>query len=819
VTSHQTPPPRRFDGLQSLLDRLFPAIAVWCSRHPWIVLGGMLVLLVIGLYGASRVQMDNSLDSYFDEKDASYRNYKSYIQEFSSDEVIYLLYSAPGRTNGPFDLSVMKQIDQLTRAIEEEVPFVRKVTSLTNVEFIESSGDLVEIHPLMDELPQTQEQLLRLRDIAVSKPLYVGSIVSKDSRHAAIVVEMSRTSTDPIDRLRLNPNGGDDLPNLYPQVSDFKVREILARPEYQGIEFKISGDVPMNSAYNVLVGEDVNRLTVLTFILVGLMSVVFMGVRPASLFAPLSVVLLSLVLTMGFMGFMGYKVTLFFLMVPTLLCATGVAQAVHVLLAWQHHREIEPDRIVALRRTILKIGTPCLVVSVTDAIGFGGMGISHLRSLDEMSNYAAFGVMATFLLSITLLIVFGTLGKDRRGPQRLPPVVRWLDRLMPRIVTFNLRHSKSVLVVAAVIAGFAGVGYTKLKVDFNFLHEFKPQVEWRQHTEYVNDHMGGLLSVVYLFDSGAPDGIKDLELLQEIEALQHQADQQEVVQDTTSVVDIVKELNQAFHSSDPAYYRLPDDRDMLSQLLLVYELSGGKEMNDVLNLDRSKTALQVRLKLVAASEVRQFMEQMDAFLKARPQTLSSRVEVSGIGYLWVQMANYISESQMKGYGLTFGLVMLMMILTFGSSRLGLLAMVPNLFPIFVVLGFMGWIGWHLDYVRLLLATIAIGIAVDDTVHFTSCYKREFGQCGSYQEALERTLPQVGTAMVSMTAILVVALSSFYVSHMAILASFGLLLSITMTAAMVSDLLLMPALLLWLKPFGPERLGLPETATANRLHAN
>lgn len=808
---------RSFKGLQNVLDRVFSIVAVWSSRHAWLVLGMALALLLVGLYGASKVRMDNSLDSYFDEQDPSYSYYKHYIEEFSSDEVIYLLYSVPGKEYGPFDLQAMKQIDSLTRAIEAEVPFVRKVSSLTNVEFIESDGDLIEIHALIDEFPEQQEELLRLRDIAVSKPLYVGSVVSADARHAAVVVEMSRTSTDPIDRLRLDPKGGDDLPNLYPQVSDTKVREILARPEYHGIDFKISGDVPMNAAYNILLGEDMGNLTLLTLVLVGVMSVIFMGVRPASLFAPLTIVMLSLVLTMGFMGFMGYKVTLFFLLIPTLLCAMGVAQAVHVLMAWQHHREAEPDKIEALRRTIMKIGTPCLMVAVTDAIGFAGMGVSHLRSLDEMSKYAAFGVMMTFVLSITLLIAFGAIGKGSSKPHRLPPAVRWLDWLMPRIVAFNIKHTKGTLFAFAAIMAVAGIGVSKLRIDFNFLYEFKPHIEWRQHTHYINDNMGGLLSVVYLFDTGTPDGIKDIELLREIEGLQKVAESQEVAQDSVSVVDIVKELNQAFHGGDAAFYKLPEDRDTLSQLLLVYELSGGKEMNDVLNLDRSKTALQIRLKLVSASEVRAFMDQLDAYLQAHPFK-GAKVEISGIGHLWVQMANYISDTQIRGYALTFGLIMVTMMIAFGSIRLGALAMVPNVFPIFVVLGCMGWLDWHLDYFRLLLATIAIGIAVDDTIHFTSCYKREFEACGRYKEALARTLPQVGAAMVSMTAILVVALSAYYVSNLAILASFGFLLTVTMSTAMVSDLLLMPALLLWLKPFGPEREGLPEIVMGEALPA-
>lgn len=794
--------PRRFRGLQNALDRAFSAISMWSSRRPWWVLGMALVALVVALYGASMARMDNSLDSYFDEEDPSFRYYKNYIEEFQSDEVIYLLYSVPGKEHGPFDLETMKKIDALTRAIEAEVPFVRKVTSLTNVEFIKAEGDLIEIEALMENFPDSQEELLKLRDLALSKPLYVGSVISKDARHAAVVVEMTRTSTDPIDKLRLDPDGGDDLPNLYPQAPDTTMREILARPEYQGIDFKISGDVPMNSAYNTLMGADLGIITPLSLLLVAVIGVLVMGLRWVSVLAPLTIVIFALIMTLGFMGFTGMKMTLFFMMVPTLLVAVGVAQAVHMILAWQHTSEREPDKHKAVAQTMMKIGTPCLMAAGTTAIGFAGMGGSHLRSLSEMAWYTAFGVMMCFVLSVTLLVTFATRGKGTAKHREPPLVIRGFKALIPGILALNIHHPRK-LVVAFTLIGLAfGAGIAKLKIDFNFLHEFKPHIEWRQHTEYINDHMGGLLSVVYLINTGEPDGIKNVQLLKDLEGLQKVADSFEVSQDSVSVADIIKELNQAFHGGDPAYYRLPDDRDTLSQLLLVYELSGGKEMNDVLNLDRSKTALQIRLKLVAASEVKQFVDAMDAYLAQHPE-ISGKVEVSGIGYLWVQMAKYIASSQTQGYALTFALITLAMILAFGALRIGLLAMIPNLFPIAMAMGLMGWLGWPLDYFRLLLATIAIGIAVDDTIHMTALYKHEFDRCGRYREALERAMPVVGPAMMSTTVILVVAFSAYYASSLAIVASFGFLLSLTIGTALIADLLLLPALILLLKPFGAE----------------
>ncbi len=792
-------------GLQGALDRLFESMADWSARRAKTVMLGALALLAVGLWGAAKVRQDNSMDSYFNESDAAFAAYQQYIRDFSSDEVVYLLYRAPGREHGPFDIEVMRQIDALTRALEAEVPFARKVTSLSNVEFIEADGDLITIRDLIEDFPETQDELLRLREVALGKPIYVGSLLSPDARNAAIVIEMTRTSTDPVDRLRHDPDGGDGIANLYPQVPNRVVREILERPEFRcaGIEYLISGDVPMNAAYNEILGGEIGLLTVVSMLLVSLAGLLLFRTRLLGLLAPLGVVLLSIALTLGLMGLVGWKVNLFFLMIPSLLCAVGVAQCVHVLHAWQDARAEGLDAPAAVRVAVSRVGTPCLLAAVTTAIGFLGMTVSDLRAVSELALYSAFGVVCAFVLSLTLLIGFAARAKQQ------PAAVGsansgWLQRFIEWTVAINLRHPRALLAGFLVVLLGAGTGLARLQVDFNFLHEFKPSQEWRRHTEQINALMGGLLSVIYLFETDTADGIKNPDLLKEIEALQAAADRETVVQDSLSIVDIVKELNQAFHGDDPAYYRIPDDPQVLAQLLLVYEMSGGKEMEDVLNLDRSSTALQVRLQLVAASEVRRFMAAMDAHLAQHPPQ-HARIEVSGIGLLWVRMADYITKTQIEGYAVVFGLITLVMMLAFGSVKVGLIGMIPNLFPIALTLGMMGWLAWPLDYLRLLLATIAIGIAVDDTIHMLARLRSEFAASGDYRTAVARALRGVGPAITVTTVILTAAFSSYLISSMAVLSSFGALLAATMVAALVADLFLLPALVLWLRPFGPERM--------------
>ncbi|MBT8338876.1 MAG: MMPL family transporter, partial [Desulfatitalea sp.] len=414
--------------------------------------------------------------------------------------------------------------------------------------------------------------------------------------------------------------------------------------------------------------------------------------------------------------------------------------------------------------------------------------------------YLAVGVMATFFLTITVLLCMMSMGrrrpgKDRRAAKQLGAP---LSRFLTWVIATNLNHTHKILVVSALIFALAFAGMGKLSVGFNFLEEFKEKVEFRQHTEYIEKVMGGMLSLVYVFDAGKPDGIKNADLLQRLADLQKKADSDPLVKKTYSIVDILKDLNQSFHGDDPAYHTLPADNALISQYLLLYEISGGKELQDYVTGDYARTALEIRMEMTASEKIKRLIRDLDAALD---RDTTARVQTTGIGLLWIKICDYIASSQIFGYLMAFSMIAFLMCVVFRSVKVGLLSMVPNLAPIVLCLGLMGWQGLHLDYFRLLLATVAIGIAVDDTIHLVARMRKEFLQCGDYAAALSNSMSSVGRALVITSAILMLAFSAFLSSQMVVLASFGVLLMLTIFTALVADLFLMPALILVFKPFG------------------
>ncbi len=771
------------------LSRFFRAISAWSYDHRWLVLIASFAVWGLGGYLAGSARIDNSFESFFDTDDPTYGAYQRFREDFESDEIAYIVYRA---TEGPWDIDVMRKIERLTKALEEEVPFAEEVTSLSNAEFMEGAPpDDILVYDLLADFPKNQEELFIIRDKVMKKPLYLSGLVSADAELGAIIIEMNRSSIDSVEEIRLDPEGGDGLDNLYPQVSFDAIEAVIQRPEYSGIEFFHTGDVAINATYNrVFIEKDLPLVLSLTVVVIAIgLGLVFR--RAIGVIGPFMVVAFAMA----------------FGLMPALLITVGVADSVHILSEFGLYQQRLGDRRKAIQETLYLVGPPCLLTSLTTAAGFLSLSFSPVKSVSHLAVYSAAGVLAAFLASITILVAFLSFGrrvpdtasseKERAGAKG----GRFSAAALHGVASFVIRFRNAILVVSALVFIASAWGISMMTVDSNFLKEFSERVPIRQTTRLVDDHMSGASSIIYLFDSGEPDGIKNPAVLREIERVQKAAEQNPLVTKTYSVVDFIKEINQSFHNGDPAYYKIPESQELIAQYLLVYELSGGAEVKDYVSTETSR--------------LQGVVDGISAHLDAEPLNATT-VSKTGVGALWLKFVEYITWSQIQGALLAFTVVSLMMILVFRSVKIGLLSMIPNLSPVLLVLGGMGWVGTPLDYYRLLIAPVAIGIAVDDTIHLMTRYHHEFLKARDYKKALYASMDGVGRAVFITSVLLVAGFLMNLFSLMDGQKSFGVLIAAVIATALIADFLLMPALILWLKPFGPEA---PANSTAQGCFAD
>ena len=792
------------------VNRRFAALAGWCFDHRVVVALVCLGLFVGSFLLASKVEQDASYESYFNEGDDTYEAYQQYLDDFGSDEVGYIGYEVPELEHGVWNVEAMAALIELTEALEE-VPFVYEVTSLANAEYTVGSEDGLEITRIRDEWPLTQEELLARRDGYLKKPLLVGGIVNQDASFAAIVLEMDRTSTDPPEEIVWDPEKpADDLENLYPQVSDAKITEILARPEFEDFRFFPSGDVALNAFFNRVLVVEPALLMAISLVLISVLQLVafrsFVGVV-----APLVVLLLTALTTVAFMVLVGYKMGISFSATPTLLMVIGVAYCVHVLSEFRVQMAATGDRREALVRTMSLVGLPSLLTAITTAVGFASMAFVPIRTMAEGAIYQAFGVMAAYFFSVTVLLAALSFGARNprwaRAGEGSPNTIErsgFATRALDRIATLNLEHRNALLLGFAVFTLVCIVGSTRVVVDSNWLADFWEDSPVRVNVVKVDDEMGGMSNIIYLFDGGREDAMKEPAVLREIERLQNLALEDDwLVRKTYSIVDIVKDLNQSFHADDPAYHRIPDTREEVAQYLLLYESSGGEEAEELVSPDYRVASLELRVRVGRIVHMAALVDRLDEALVAEPLE-ESKLTLTGIGALWLKLTNYIVSSQVQGLGIALVAITLVMVVLFRSIPIGLIAMIPNVVPVLLALGAMGFFDITLDYNKATIASIAIGIAVDDTIHLMSRFRLEFGIHRNYAVALRAAMQDVGRAVVHTSIALVLGFLVLTLSELRSQAFYGILLAASLTTALIADLFLLPPLVLWLKPFGPEQ---------------
>ncbi|MEW6079583.1 MAG: MMPL family transporter [Thermodesulfobacteriota bacterium] len=809
-----TPKSSRFESLVEKLSRFFESLGAFTYDHRAIVLILTLALLGISIFFLNKVRFDTSFESFFSREDPNYAQYLQFRDDFGSDEIAYILYTVPGKAHGAWDLEAMKQIAHLTRTLEKEVPFVKEVTSLANAEFIEGRGDELLIHEVLEPFPQSQEELLDIRSRVMKKPLLVGTLTSADGRHGAIIMDMQKSAVDQEKDLIFDPARGPVPDNLYPEVSNNAIERILARPEYGGLQFYLTGDVVLNTVYNRTTREESARLGLIAILVIGGLLFFFFR-RPLGALGPLAVVTMAVMVSTAFAGMMGWKLDLMYSMLPLTIITVGVASSVHILTEYTVNYKKMKDKRAAIRKTMLMLGTPCLFTMLTDMAGFGSTNVSSIKSLQHFAWYSSLGVLAAFVLTVTVFLSVLTLFKVPSSSVRAIEGETEADgdgmrqrhfsiRFFAALSDFDVRHPWKITIAWMIFFALLGVGMTYLKVDSNFLNELSTKLKVRTDTEYVDAVMLGAGGLSYVFDSGEPDGVSDPEFLRRLERFQNRVNEETfIIMKTMSIVDLVKDINQAFHNEDTAYYVLPESRELIAQYLLLYEMAGGEKIRDYIASDWQRVNLEVHGKLLTSSIYKQVTDDLNRFLESGMEP-AQRPVLTGTGFLWIKLIQYIVDSQVMGFSVAFVVISIMMCLVLGSLRIGLLAMIPNVAPVFVTLGIMGWLGIPLDYVKLLIASIAIGIAVDDTLHFIMRYRLEFWRLGSYRLALEAALNDVGRSIFITTVVLLSGFAINMLSKMTSYAEFGFLTLVTLTVAAVADYFLTPALIIIFKAFGPER---------------
>ena len=776
--------------------------------NPLKVIVLLMVLLAFPLSQIPHIKMDTSTEGFMHEEDPVLLGYNRFREQFGRDERIAIAI----RSDKIFTLGFMQQLRELHEELEEQVPFVEDVTSLYSARNTRGEGDQLITDDLLDPFPTTQEAVDTIRLRTLASHFYKDLLISADGKMTTLIIETDAYSHEGESQAEEGLDEGfeEEAPSTAtvsrPFLTDQEnaqvvrsVRRIIQKYQEAGLEIYIAGSPVVMDALKAQMSADMQKFTRATFVII----MVFLFVmfrRVSAVLYPLLIVLLSLLTTVGSMAWTGTAFKLPTQIVPSLLLAVSVGATVHILSIFFDRFNRTGEKRASIIYTMGHSGLAIAMTSVTTAIGVGSFFGSEVAPISDMGMFASLGVMVSLLLTLTLLPAL--LALTKLTPKAYTKAGR-LDTLMRSLAQIPIKHYRGIILGSFVLIVVALLMALKIELTHNPLTWFQPDNLNRIATETIDKQMNGTITIEAIIDTGEENGWNDPQRLQKLNQLSHTleqyTDRYTHIGKVVSIATIVKETNRALHENNESFYTIPNEANLVSQELLLFENSGSDDLEDVVDSQFSKARVTIKLPWTDA------VKAVDVLAYVKAQTRQSfpteQIETTGMIPLLINTFSQSVSSSVVSYLIAFGAISLMMMLILGSVRLGLLSMLPNLAPIIVGLLIMYLGNIPLDMFTLLIGSIAIGLAVDDTIHFMHNFRRYYLLSGESGKAIEQTFFTTGKALVITTLVLALGFYSYLMGEMIAVQNFGILTGSVIIMALLSDLLLAPALMIVVAKWG------------------
>ncbi len=767
--------------------KFFGALAEQIIRFRWIAIILLVLLTAFFLKSAKGLVFDNSSEIWFVEGDESVAVMKEMEENFGNDDFVSVFFYQ--NEDGKFTPEMLRKIEKLSTELEETVPYVKNMTWLGNVEWIESGNDELKISGFMEELPETQGEVDEKMSLALTEKSYVDSLISKDKSMLALYLDLTPYPHKEEDK---NPRAA---------VAE-AVNKVVHQDKYQDMTIYVFGGPNSSYDYNKLVGADGKKLFMYSVIvMLGLLFWLGRGVR--AVLIPMAVVVISVFWTMGFIPLAGFTANLLTISVPTLLICVGIADSMHYISSFHDCADEGMGRRDSLRAGLAKSGLAMLFTSLTTAVGFLSFVVTHVKPYREMGVYIAAGVVSALIITLMLVPAGYSFGRDKVKRAKKASEEDFFDRMLMRIHRLVIAYPKSIIAVFILLSVVFVFGAAKVQMESNTLKLVKPGNPYRDNMDFVGERMGGIMSVEFMIDTGRTDGVKSADFMKKLDDFQTYLESQKEAVKVASVADVLKKMRKAMHNNDIDYYAMPDKDDTVAQYMLMYEGSGGSDINKYVAFQSDKIRLVVRTPAISTAECRSLRDK--AVHKADELFGSSvKISMSGSVYRYLRLNDLLGEAQKSSFLAALVSVFLLMLIVMRSFRLGIISMIPNIFPVVMALGIAGFIGMNVDAILLCFAPIIIGVSVDDSIHFFSRFRNEFRESENYVQALKKTYLTVGRPIVFTTIVLVIGFLPLSLSSLTGYLKMSFMFGWAFSWALIADLFLAPAIILLTKPLGMEK---------------
>ncbi|GAX59291.1 exporters of the RND superfamily [Candidatus Scalindua japonica] len=757
----------------------------------------VLIGLLTGLFGyyAIKCKTDNSIEVWLKHNDPKLDYYYDFIDKFGDDEFLIIALDGDDLFTG----KKIKLINDIATRLES-IKGVRSVMSLASVYKDKLSApyfkEVLKSNRARSVIEVFKEKIL-------DDPMYINNVVSTDGETTAIIATVAKGSPESRVKLvketreilrvvEIENNNGSSQPVL---------RKGMGKVNDPQKGFFLAGPSIVNTELDRMSQKDMRTFTPVMFAVAFVILVVLFK-NISGVLIPAITISINIMWTVGLFVIFDNKMNMVSGMLIPLIFVISLATTVHILNRFYQEVKLSGDRRESIQKTVKYICVPCFLMCVTTSIGFLSLIASDVTPVKTTGIFMAAGIMMSFFVCITLV------------PGMLSLFPGWMSRpfmnihkergssnkeflgIYGFIGKFVKNNTIYIFVLSLVSVGIAIYGITKIEAESSIFESFPESSEIARSTEHIEQKLMGLIPMDIVIDAGNMGGIFQPDVLVKIEKLQDYLKGIPEVTKSVSVADYVKYLNKLLNKDNPDSQVITKDKAI--DYVKLASLHGDSIVKSLYTEDHNEGRVSVRMQNVGSSRYKSIVNDIEGFIKVN-FPLSVGCTITGIISLIMDMQGYLIESQIKTFTLAFVMIFICIALLLKSARIGMMSMIPNLIPIAITLGVMGYVGVNLDVATIMIASVAIGISVDDTIHFLYRFKEEFKKDRDHYLAIQRTLSGVGRALIFTTIVATCGFLVFCLSNFKAIQYFGLLTGITMVSAIVAVLLILPSCILLFKP--------------------
>ncbi len=795
-------------GIKQRIENQFEKLAHVLYQNPFKVL--FISLLFIGFlsFQAGKITIDTSSESMFYPDDPIITEYKAFQDQFGRDEVVFIA----AISSDIFKADFLKKLKSFHNNLENEVPHIQKIYSLINAESLRSDEDAPIVEELLSNWPEKESDLTALKKNVLNNPV-LKNFVSENSKLTGILIQTGSVEEKHYGEEDLIADLNDETlldgpePEKLSFLSEKERREFVDAlrgvvKSYHGSDFSVllTGYPVLLDTFNRIIAKDVVFLGTLGLVVVSFFLWLLFR-RISGLVIPAIIICSSLFSTFGVMALFKIPMTLTTSAMPTFILAVGVADAIHILSVFYRHFHNGVNKKDAISFAMAHSGPPVLLTSLTTAAGLISFTFTDLLVITQLGACAAVGVVFAFVYTIVLMPAILALipikQKQTRGEEKQ---TFFVDRALLSIAGFSTGHPLKIVAACLVVSLIAFPFVCKLNFDFNLVDAMADPKTLKE-LSLLDKELKGTVALEVVADTKKINGISKLGVLNKIENFANKMlnykDKDLTVGKVTSIGDLVKGINLALNENDYAYYKIPQDQKTLSQEIFLLRSSGLEGLQSFVDGNFSKARITIYTTWADSTVYEDFINVVQQQLTELFQDTAD-IRITGMMAFFTRALNAAVQSMAEGYMYAFLAITILMVFLVGDVKLGLIVMLPNILPIFLILGVVGYLKIPLDMLTMLIGCIAMGIVVDDTMHFVYNFQMYYGQSKDPYEAVRKTMTSTGRAIFITSIILS---SCFYVQLLASTKStvrFGLLTGTVIILALLSDFFLAPALMVLVK---------------------